>query len=121
VRRKTLIASVVLLLIAMFLLYFYRGPPLFASYKYSSTSPDGRYKVDVYSNANLPVAMPGQGGAGSRFATVILRSSAGWRIGSSHACKVFMDAVKITWSSDAAAVDIAKAKSISAATGICPE
>jgi hypothetical protein len=120
-KRNTVAASGVLLLIAASALYFFLGPPLLASYKYSSISPDGRHKVDVYSNANLPIAMPGQGGAGSRFATIILRNSVGWRIGSSHACKLFMDDVKIEWGSDGASVDIAKAKSISTTNGICVE
>lgn len=57
-------------------IYQRMGPPLLASYKYSSVSPDKKYRVDVYSEP-LYFAMPGGGGVGSHDATVILRNNWG--------------------------------------------
>ena len=119
--KKKVIITALAAAAAFAVIYWKMGPPLPASYQYSSVSPDNKYRVDVYSEAFPTAAMPGQGGAGSRAAKIILRNSWGWKIGSSDGCDISMDYVAIEWNYANNAVDIAKARSISLDTGECAE
>lgn len=119
--RKTVVAAVVIIAVAAFVLvYRQMGPPLPSTFQFSSVSPDKKYRADVYAVAPL-TAMPGQGGAGSRSATVILRNDWGWKIGSSDDCEMLLDSVEIDWSYTSGAVSIAKARTIDFETGKCSE
>lgn len=120
-RRNTFVrlTLAVIVVLATFFIYQKMGRPLLASYKYTSVSPDQKYRVDVYSEP-LYFAMPGGGGAGSHDAAIILRNSWGWKIGSNHGCDMFMDDVNIEWNSDKY-VNIALARSIDFETGQCEQ
>lgn len=66
-------------------------------------------------------AMPGQGGAGSHMAVIILRNKWGWKIGSNLGCDLMMDDIKIEWNNEKDYVSIATAKAINLKTGKCEE
>lgn len=117
---KKIVVIVITFAIAGAFLYQKSGVPLTATYKYSSVSPSGKYKIDVYSNP-IYFAMPGQGGAGSHLATVVLRNSWGWKIGSNYGCDLFMDNVNIEWNESEGYVSIALAKQIDLNSGQCSE
>ena len=114
------IASAVVVAVAAIFLYQKLGAPPPTSFRYSSVSPDKRYRADVYSEAT-PVTMPGQGGAGSRPATIIVLNDRGWKVGSNDGCELLMDDVQIEWDEKNNRVNIAKARAIDLSTGRCVE
>lgn len=120
--KKAVIAALIVVTAAFVFVYRKMGPPLPSSYQFSSVSPDKKYQIDVYSDSvSAPSAMPGQGGAGSRPATIILRNGWGWKIGSSDGCEILLDSVAIKWDYENDSVIIAKARSIDLNTGQCAE
>jgi len=117
---KKKIIAIVIAVAGIIFIYQKMGQPLLTSYQYSSLSPDKKYKVDVYSDS-MYAAMPGQGGAGSHGATIILRNSWGWKIGSNSGCDILMDDVNIEWDNKNDYVNIATARTIDLNTGECTE
>jgi len=119
-RAKIIILTLICAAALFVGVYRLAGPPMFSSFQFSIESPDKKDRIDVYST-RVPMVMPGQGGAGSRPATVILRNSYGLRVGSNDGCEVLMDDVTIDWNYQNDAVNFAKARSIDLSTGVCSE
>ena len=117
--KMKIVSAVIIFAAIIFFFYKKLSPPFLASYRYSSISPDKKYRVDVYSEPMFG-AMPGGGGAGSHNSAIILRNSWGWEIGSNAECPIFMDDVDIEWDSDKY-VTIALARSIDLNTGECEQ
>jgi hypothetical protein len=116
--KKILFVSLFFALVVCGYIYSHLRPPIFATYQYSSSNIERKYKVDVYSYAPI-IALPGGGGAGSKEALVVLRNDWGWEIGSSSGCDILMDDIKIDWETDEKSVSFAKAASIEYRTGKC--
>lgn len=101
-------------------IYQHTIDPFFSTPKFSSVSPSGKFKADVYAESSA-ISMPGQGGAGGKSAEIILRNKDGKKIGSNDGCEVIMDDVKIEWEEKNNLIFFAKAKSINLTDGKCEE
>jgi hypothetical protein len=116
--KKKVFVVIIITLVVCGYIYSHLRPPIFATYQYSSSRNDQKYRADVYSYAHI-LALPGGGGAGSKEAIVVLRNDWGWEIGSSSGCDILMDDIKIDWEDDENSVSIARAASIDYGTGNC--
>lgn len=104
------------ILLMVYLLYF-----LFIadSFMYAEVSPDGNYKIEIYTERSF-FAMPGGGGLSSRPTKVVLKNKWGWTIGQSNDdCMVFYDDINIDWDIDNQQVFFAIGASLDLNTGEC--
>jgi hypothetical protein len=113
----------VLLPLGLFLtaLFYFFGPPGIATHLQASTSRDGDFSVDVYSNVSQTFLAPSQNATGSSSVLVVLRNSWGARVGSSWGCDLKLADVNIewNWAEHKREVQIAPAKTISLVNGEC--
>jgi hypothetical protein len=118
---KSKLALACIFAICVIATFYYFGPPGLYAYQLTSLSPDGRSKADVYAKSLNFFASPGQGGAGSRQAVIVLRNEWGFRVGSSLKCNLLIDDVKIQWGlgNQAREVQVARAKFIDLDKGNC--
>jgi hypothetical protein len=100
---------------------YFLGPPGFYAHQLTSRSPDGRNSADVYAKSLDVFTSPGQGGANSRQAVIVLRNQWGLRVGSSFKCDLLMDDVKIQWdlANQSRQLQVARAKFIDLDNGNC--
>lgn len=89
------------------------------TYQYSVQSPDNKYTLEVYYK-NSFIAMPGQGGTGSRGTYFKLLNDYGFEIGHScRNCSPLVNDIEIEWDFDNNWVWIARGRAIDLKTGNC--
>lgn len=88
-------------------------------YMYSTESPCGNYKVDVYSEP-MAFNMFTDGGVPKQKAKIVLLNKSGWTIGKSREeCDVKYDDINIQWDYDKNYVWYAKNRRMDLKTGLC--